>query len=175
VLAPERLRCLLCALRTLPGRADAMAEVDHLRLGGRELLAALPRQLLVLGRVGVRELASGVLDRHPSGFQGGLERDFAADAYEDRDLVFCDELGGPINPQRLSHRFAALRVEAGLPAGSLHTLRHTAATLALTSEVPVHIVAARLGDRPEQILSTYSHLLPRSDEIAAERVAAAIG
>jgi integrase len=51
-------------------------------------------------------------------------------------------------------------------------LRHTAATLALTEGVPVHIVAARLGDDPNTVLSTYGHLLPQSDELAAERVAA---
>jgi hypothetical protein len=49
-----------------------------------------------------------------------------------------------------------------------------AATLALTSGVPVHIVAARLGDTPQTVLGTYAHLLPQSDEIAAERVAAAL-
>jgi hypothetical protein len=43
----------------------------------------------------------------------------------------------------------------------------------LTNRVPVHIAAARLGDTPTTILSTYAHLLPQSDEIAAERVAAA--
>jgi hypothetical protein len=46
--------------------------------------------------------------------------------------------------------------------------------MALTAGVPVHIVAARLGDRPEQILATYAHLLPSSDELAAERVAASL-
>jgi integrase len=104
-----------------------------------------------------------------------LERDFAGDAYDDRDLVFCDKLGGPINPRRLGEHFHRHRKAAGVPTGTLHALRHTAATLALTNGVPVHIVAARLGDRPEQILSTYAHLLPQSDELAAERVAAAIG
>jgi len=49
----------------------------------------------------------------------------------------------------------------------MHVLRHTAATLMLTNGVPVHVVAARLGDRPETILGTYAHLLPQSDEPAA--------
>jgi hypothetical protein len=35
-------------------------------------------------------------------------------------------------------------------------------------------VAARLGDDPKTLLGTYAYLLPRSDEIAAERVAAAL-
>jgi hypothetical protein len=46
-------------------------------------------------------------------------------------------------------------------------------TLALTAGVPVHI--GREGWRPaETILATYAHLLPQSDELAAERVAAAL-
>ena len=103
-----------------------------------------------------------------------FERDFAADAYQDHDLVFADALGGPIHPQRLTQWFAEHRKAAGIPTGSLHILRHTAATLALTRGVPVHIVAARLGDDPKTILGTYAHLLPQSDELAAERVAEAL-
>ena len=89
--------------------------------------------------------------------------------------MFCDGLGGPFRPERLTEWFGRHRKAAGIPTGTLHTLRHTAATLALTSEVPVHIVAARLGDDPNTVLSTYAHLLPQSDELAAERVAALIG
>ena len=70
------------------------------------------------------------------------------------------------HPVVLRHRKAAEL------AGSLHTLRHTAITLMLTSGIPVHVVAARVGDTPATVLSTYAHLLPESDEIAAERVAA---
>jgi integrase len=89
-----------------------------------------------------------------------LERDFAGDAYADADLVFADALGGTVNSQRLTEQFRTLRKAAGLPTGTLHVLRHTAATLALTEGVPVHIVAARLGDDPKTVLSVYSHLLP---------------
>jgi integrase len=53
----------------------------------------------------------------------------------------------------------------------MHTLRHTAATLMLSNGVPVHVAAARLGDRPETILKTYAHLLPQSDEQAAIGIA----
>jgi integrase len=103
-----------------------------------------------------------------------LERDFAGDAYVDGDLVFCDQLGGPNHPQRLTQWFGEHPRAAGIPTGTLHVLRHTAATLALTSGVPVHIVAARLGDTPSTLLETYAHLLPQSDELAAQRIAAAL-
>lgn len=105
-----------------------------------------------------------------------LERDLAGEAYEDEDLVFCDELGRPINPTRLTERFLKARKAAGLPTGTLHILRHTSATLALTAipPVPLHVVAGRLGDDPKTVLGTYAHLLPHSDEMAAETVAAAL-
>jgi integrase len=103
-----------------------------------------------------------------------LERDFAGPAYTDRDLVFADPLGGTIHPRRLSAWFSKHRTAAGIPTGSLHVLRHTAATLMLTGGVPIHIAAARLGDDPTTVLDTYAHLLPPSDELAAEQVAAAL-
>lgn len=103
-----------------------------------------------------------------------LERDFAGPAYEDRDLVFCDPLGGPIYPQRLGEWFVGHRRSAGIPAGTLKVLRHTHVTLALTEGVPLHIVAAGSATTRKPILDTYAYLLPSSDELAAERVAAAL-
>jgi len=41
-----------------------------------------------------------------------------------------------------------------------------------TAPAPRLIVAARLGDDPNTVLSSYAHLLRQSDELAAERVAA---
>lgn len=103
-----------------------------------------------------------------------LERNLAGPAYEDRDLVFCDEIGDPIHPVTLGGRFVSARKAAGIPSGSLHVLRHTSATLALSERVPLHVVAARLGDDPKTVLGTYAHLLPSSDEEAAAVVAAMV-
>ena len=100
------------------------------------------------------------------------ERDAALDAYQDRDLIFADELGGPINPQRLTEAFAELRKRSGVRPGRLHDVRHSHATHLLTAGVPVHIVAARLGhSSPMVTLSVYAHILPTGDERAAEVMA----
>ena len=103
-----------------------------------------------------------------------LERAFAGDAYVDDDLVFADELGRRIDPRKLTDWFGKLRKAAGLTVGTLHLLRHNHITHALTQGVPLHVVAARVGDKPETVLATYAHLLPTSDEPAADQVAALV-
>jgi integrase len=101
-----------------------------------------------------------------------LERDLAGPAYVDRDLIFADELGGPISPQRITEWFGKLRATAGIRPGRLHDVRHSHATHLLTRGVPVHIVAARLGhSSPVVTLTTYAHVLPTSDEQAATVIA----
>ena len=44
-----------------------------------------------------------------------VERALAEDAYTEDDLVFCDELGRPIQPKTLSYRFGRARAKAGTP------------------------------------------------------------
>ena len=95
-------------------------------------------------------------------------------------MIFCDELGGTINPQRLTERFGALRKAAGIRPGRLHDVRHSHATHLLSGcdpmpPVPVHIVAARLGhSSPVVTLTTYAHVLPQSDTEAASLMAAVL-
>jgi hypothetical protein len=50
-----------------------------------------------------------------------------------------------LHPQRLTEWFGRHRKAAGVTTGTLHILRHTHATLALTNGVPLHVVAARLS------------------------------
>jgi integrase len=93
----------------------------------------------------------------------------------DRDLIFANELGGPINPQRLTEKFGELRKRAGVRAGRLHDVRHSCASHMLTHGIPVHTVAARLGhSSPMVTLSVYAHVLPKSDEQAAEVMASVL-
>lgn len=90
-------------------------------------------------------------------------------------MVFCDELGRPFYPNRLTYDWHQLRAAAGIRPGRLHDLRHSAASHLLRAGVPVHIVAARLGhSTPVVTLTTYAHVLPRDDERAAQVMAAAL-
>lgn len=105
-----------------------------------------------------------------------LEQALAGDLYEhELDLVFADELGRVTHPNTISNQFVVRRKAAGIPVGSVHVLRHTHATIALEARCPLHVVAARLGDRPETVLASYSHLLPTSDAAVVDAVVAALG
>jgi integrase len=53
----------------------------------------------------------------------------AGRAWEDHDLVFTDLSGGYFNPRYLEKLMNRVMAEPGLPPLTLHSLRHSAATL----------------------------------------------
>ncbi len=100
------------------------------------------------------------------------ERVAAGDAWQDQDLVFSDELGSPLHPDRFTRRFRSAAQRAGVPPIRLHDLRHTWATLALTAGVHPKVVSERLGHATTSItLDIYSHVQPELDAEAAGTVA----
>ena len=88
------------------------------------------------------------------------------------DLVFARSDGRPLVPWMVSKAFREHRA-AMLPTIPLHGLRHSYATLALSSGVNPRIVSARLGHSTVALtLDVYSHVLPQADREAAQRIAA---
>ena len=90
------------------------------------------------------------------------ERLAAGPAWEaDNDLVFRNEMGGPVNPERFSRHFRQLVEESDVPRIRLHDLRHTNATLSLKAGVHPKVVSERLGHSSIAItLDLYSHVTP---------------
>jgi integrase len=88
------------------------------------------------------------------------------------DLVFTDEVGGPLHPDGFTRSFIRLARAAGLPRIRLHDLRHSYATLALQSGVHPKVVSERLGHATVGItLDLYSHVVEGLDAEAADAVA----
>jgi integrase len=95
--------------------------------------------------------------------------------YIDHDLVFARPDGRPWHPERFSRIFGEHVARHGLPALSVHGLRHSWATLALGSGVHPKVVQERLGHSTIGItLDVYSHVMPSMETDAAERVAVLI-
>ena len=65
-----------------------------------------------------------------------VQRNCLGNLYEHQDLVFATQKGTLVNPSNLRKRsFEPLLEKAGLPAIRFHDLRHTCATLLLSSNV----------------------------------------
>jgi integrase len=94
---------------------------------------------------------------------------------EPSDIVFTNEEGEPLHPERATRLFGVAAKRAGVPVIRLHDLRHTHASLALSAGVHPKVVSERLGHANIGItLDTYSHCLPALSEEAACRVAALV-
>jgi integrase len=95
--------------------------------------------------------------------------------WADTGFMFAQEDGQPLRPWRITKAFESLRSSAGLPHIPLHGLRHTYASVALSSGINPRIVSGRLGHSTVAFtLDVYSHVLPQADEEAALRIAALV-
>ncbi len=87
-------------------------------------------------------------------------------------FVFLKPDFAPVRPDYLSERFLLISAHLGLPRIRFHDLRHTYATIALATGVPIHVVSERLGHMNTSVtLNVYSHVMPGMQADAAQSVA----
>jgi integrase len=104
------------------------------------------------------------------------ERLNAGELWQDNDLVFCNETGKALHPDRFTRAFTSATRRAGVRHIRLHDLRHTWATLALQAGIHPKVVSERLGHATTGItLDIYSHVQPGLDAHAATAVAELFG
>lgn len=84
----------------------------------------------------------------------------AGSAWQDRDrLIFTDAVGRPLSATAVSHAFRRIADGLGYTEVHLHSLRHTAATLALGAGVGLKTVSDMLGHSGIAITAdVYSHV-----------------
>ena len=100
------------------------------------------------------------------------EQSHWGEAWIESAFVFTREDGQPLHPWVVSKAFGVHLKAAALPQIPLHGLRHTYATLALSSGINPRIVSGRLGHSTVALtLDVYSHVLPQQDQDAADRIA----
>lgn len=106
-----------------------------------------------------------------------FRRQAAGAAWRNRDgLVFTDELGRPLQGDRVSNRFRLTLRALGLPRVRFHDLRHTAATLMLAQGVPLTVVSKILGHSGIGITDrAYAAVVPELFIEAADAMDRAIG
>lgn len=95
----------------------------------------------------------------------------AGSAWEDHDRVFTNLSGGYFNPRYLEKLMKKVIVGAGLPSDmTLHTLRHSAATLLLSMGVPMKVIQEILGHSSYAITANiYTDVLPSMQKEAMDK------
>lgn len=89
-----------------------------------------------------------------------------------RGLVFTSEVGTPLAPRNLDRQFKRLLYHAGLPETTLHSLRHTCATLLLDAGENAVNVASQLGHADAATtLKIYGHSVAASQARGIEALA----
>lgn len=114
------------------------------------------------------------LQRHRAAQLEGRLR--AGSEWEDRDLVFCNVFGRPLEVGNLTQRsFRPLLEKAGLPQIRFHDLRHSAASLLLLLDSHPRIVQEVLGHSSVNLtLGTYSHVQRGLHDEALDRLGDAL-
>ena len=83
--------------------------------------------------------------------------------------LFTNQDGRPMSPSTPLNRLRRYLDKLGLPPVSLHSLRHTNATLLIQQGVSVRAVSGRLGhSQTSTTMNIYAHQLQSADAAAAE-------
>lgn len=96
------------------------------------------------------------------------QREKLGDAWEDQDgRVFTTDTGKPMFPDSVSQWFTKFVKRTGLPKVTVHSLRHTYASLMIADGTPLVVVSHKLGHAQTSTTSNiYSHVIASAEERA---------
>lgn len=95
----------------------------------------------------------------------------------EEDYLFRQPGGDPMVPTTFTFRFKKILKENGLPQNlSVHSLRHTNASLLIAQGVDVRTVAGLLGhSQPSTTLDIYAHAFDKTKREAQEKLGKVMG
>ncbi|MCL2187948.1 MAG: site-specific integrase [Defluviitaleaceae bacterium] len=99
------------------------------------------------------------------------ERERLANLWNPSDRLFTTWEGKPMNPDTITDWFGKFIKRHNLPPVTFHGLRHTNVSLLIADGIDVRTIATRVGHaNPTTTLNLYSHMLRKSDQIAADSI-----
>lgn len=93
-----------------------------------------------------------ILEEYKLWYDG--QKDLCGEFWEESNRLFVQDNGKPMHPDTVSKWFVKFVQKIGLPYLNFHGIRHTNATLLISQNVDVAVVAARLGHA--QISTTFN-------------------
>lgn len=104
-----------------------------------------------------------------------IKQEEAKDYWIDSKKIFKAKDGRPINPGTVTSWFHNFVASNNLPPISIHGLRHTNASIMISSGVPITTTAKRLGHSTSATTSKiYAHAIASADAAAASAIQAVI-
>ncbi len=106
----------------------------------------------------------------------GRARLRAGEQWQDWDLVFATDHGGPLDMSNVNHAFKRVLAQAGVRPMRVHDLRHGCASFLLAQGVSARVVMETLGHSQISLtMNTYAHVMPSLKQEAADRMDALFG
>jgi site-specific recombinase XerD len=82
----------------------------------------------------------------------------AANLWQEHGVVFAQENGRPVDPRADWQEWSDILAGAGIPHAGTHTMRHSAATIALDQGVALAVVQEMLGHSDIRVTRGYTHV-----------------
>lgn len=128
----------------------------------KEIIVKPPKTKSSIRKIALSQELLEMLQEYKKWQEG--EKEFYGDSWEDLNLVFTNKNGGFIHPDVPTTAFDRFLKRNKLPKVSLHSLRHSNASMCISDGADVRTIASRLGhSTPSTTLKTYSHAFKQPD------------
>ena len=121
-------------------------------LADKGIFTKTPKTESSIREVAIPDFVVSLLEEYKLWYDG--QKDLCGEFWEESNRLFIQDNGKPMHPDTVSKWFVKFVQKIGLPYLNFHGIRHTNATLLISQNVDVAVVAARLGHA--QISTTFN-------------------
>ena len=134
-------------------------------LSDKGIFTKEPKNESSIREVAVPEFVLSLLQAYKVWYEE--QKSIYGELWKNSNRLFVKSDGSPMNPSTISKWFVKFVAKIGLPVINFHGLRHTNATLLISQNIDIAVVAARLGH--SQITTTlnfYVHPITSHNKVA---------
>ena len=121
-------------------------------LSDKGVFTKTPKTESSIREVAIPDFVVSLLEEYRLWYE--MQKSIYGELWTNSDRLFVQSDGKPMHPSTISKWFVKFVKEIGLPVINFHGLRHTNATLLISQNIDVAVVAARLGHA--QISTTFN-------------------
>ena len=121
-------------------------------LADKGVFTKTPKTKSSIRDVAIPDFVVSLLEEYKSWYEE--QKSIYGELWTNSDRLFVQSNGKPMHPSTISKWFVKFVKEIGLPVINFHGLRHTNATLPISQNIDVAVIAARLGHA--QITTTFN-------------------